>query len=67
MKKQASIPQFGNVPLGLILAGDESNEFMRLSGVHFDVTSRLFVRSTTPFIGLFASLSITLETSVDLE
>jgi len=47
--------------------GGQSNVFMGLSGVHFDVTSRLSVHSTTPFIGLFASLSITLETSVDLE
>jgi len=61
------MPQFGNVSLGCILARDESNVFMGLSGVHFDVTSRLLVQSTTPFIGLFASLSITLETSIDLE
>ena len=52
------MPQFGNVSLGCILARDESNVFMGLSGAHFDVTSRLFVQSTTRFIGLFASLSI---------
>ena len=61
------MPQFGNVSLGCILARDESNVFMGLSGVHFDVTSRLFVQSTTPFIGLFSSLSIAVETDVDPE
>jgi len=51
------MPQFGNVSLGCILARDGSDVFMGLSAVHFAVTSRLLVQSTTRFIGLLPNIS----------